>query len=195
MLRGDTAIGARLEIGDAQAARTVLRFQIAAGVEHAFVLGLAGDDVGVVEPAELQCTLDGEVVGLSGPAGPDDFFSTRTNQACDLRTPGFNRALGEAARPMVAGGIGEGISQKWLHGRQCFWSQGRGGGVVEIDHDACPAKPASTVRNPCTSSAVLPLPKLTRTAPLAVAASMPIASNTWLGSPLPLAQAEPLLTA
>src|ERR1051325_2914687 len=54
---------------------------------------------------------------------------------------------------------------------------------------------SSTCKNDAICSALLLLPRLTRTAPRARYSSMLMASSTWLGSVLSLEQAEPLATA
>src|SRR3970040_2511537 len=60
--------------------------EMAAGIEHGLVFGLAGNDVLAFALVELCRTLDGKIVGFSGAGGPDDLLGIGTEQRGDLRT-------------------------------------------------------------------------------------------------------------
>ncbi len=78
-----------------------LALQFAAGVEHGFVLGFDRDDVLAFAFVEMCSAFEGQVVGLGGAAGPDDFAWVGTNQGGHLVASGFYRFFSFPA-PSVA---------------------------------------------------------------------------------------------
>src|SRR5574337_1169423 len=146
----------------------------------------------------MRHALDGEVVGLGGAGGENDFAGLGIHQRRRLRRSGVGEhALGSQAR-------GHFLRHARIHRRSR--------GVIHINDlvghavlrnlQASATAPrrlaviaVSAVSNASTLSALLSIPKLTRTALRAVASSSPMASSTWLGLPLLLWQAEPLDTA
>lgn len=62
LFKVEAAVGLDWEVGDVKA----LLLEVAAGVEHAFVLGDGGDDVAFFVAVEVGDALDRDVVGLGG---------------------------------------------------------------------------------------------------------------------------------
>ena len=85
-----------------------LTLQLTESVEHGLVLGLHGDEVLAFCLVELRRTLDGQIVGLSRAAGPDNLTWVSANQVSDLPTRFFNSGLGFPTPGVAArGGIAE----------------------------------------------------------------------------------------
>jgi len=76
------------------------------------VLGLLRDEVLALGLVELRRALDGEVVALGGPGGPDDLLGIRADQRGDVRARLLDRffrlpAEGVRAARRIAGGVAE----------------------------------------------------------------------------------------
>ena len=103
-LGGDQPVGERLQVGHLAA----LLLEALAGVEHALVLGLHGDDVVALVLVEVGDALDGEVVGLGGARGPDDLLAGGADEATHLLARLLDGLLGHPAEVVVAaGGVAE----------------------------------------------------------------------------------------
>ncbi len=111
-----------------------LLLEMAAGVEHALMLGHRGDDVVPAVLVELGDATDGEVVRLGGARGEDHFLLVGTDQLGDLAARlldallGFP-AVGMAARMRIAELVGEVRHHRFQHARV----ERRGGLVIEVD--------------------------------------------------------------
>src|SRR3569833_1104117 len=73
-----------------------------AGIEHALVLGLDGDDVIALLLVEARGALDREVVGLGRTRGPHDLLGIAADQRGALRARILDRGLGGPAEHVVA---------------------------------------------------------------------------------------------
>ena len=85
----DQAVGLHIEVGDLK----TLALELAAGVEHGFVLGLDRDQVLAFGFVELRRALDRQVVGFGGARGPDDFTRVGPNQVRNMSARGLDRRL------------------------------------------------------------------------------------------------------
>lgn len=77
---GDEAVGAGRDAGDVEA----VALEVQARVEDRLVLDGRGDDVGAAAGARGGRALDGEVVRLGGPGGPDDLAGVGVDEAGDV---------------------------------------------------------------------------------------------------------------
>ena len=111
-----------------------LALQLAHGVQHGLVFGLEGDEVLALALVEVGSALQGQVDGLSGTAGPDDFAGVCTNQIGHLHTRLLNRLFSFPA-PGVAAGcrVAKVLAQPWDHGIHNAWIDRSGGAVIEIN--------------------------------------------------------------
>ena len=107
------------------------------GFEHAFVLGREGKDTGdaVAEAlAEARRAHDGEIVGLRGAGGEDEFAGLGANQVCDLRARSFDRRLRLLAEAVLDRmRIAENLLQERQHGVERARIERRRRLVIEVD--------------------------------------------------------------
>ncbi len=96
----DQAVGFGVKVGDF----VTFAFQLAAGVEHGFVFGFAGDDVFAVLLVEVRRAFDREVVGFGGAGGKDDFTRVGADQVGDVPARLFDRGFGGPAKRVTARG-------------------------------------------------------------------------------------------
>ena len=126
----DQAVLLHWQVGHLEA----LLLEMAAGVEHALVLGHGGDDVVLAVLVELGDAADREVVRLGGARGEDHFLLVGADQLGDLAARlldallGFP-AVGMAARMRIAELVGEVRHHRFQHARV----HRRGGLIVEVD--------------------------------------------------------------
>ena len=118
-----------------------LALEFAAGVQHRLVLGLDRDDVLAALGVEIRRALDGQVVGLGGAGGPDDFARIGVDQPGDLGAGVFHGLFGLPAEGVAARGrVAEMLIQPGHHLVDHARVDRRGGRVVQIDrkiaHDA-----------------------------------------------------------
>jgi hypothetical protein len=103
-------------------------------VEHGVVLGGLGDEVVAPVVFHRGHALEGEVVGLGGPAGEDDLTRVGPDQGSHPGSGLLHGLVGLSARAMVsAGRVGEVLGEVRQHGIEHPPVGGRGGVVVEID--------------------------------------------------------------
>ena len=92
----DAAVRARRQVGHWHTGT----LQPAAGVEHRLVFAGGGDHMAAA--ALLHHALDGQVVGLGGAAGPDDFTGVRVERVRHLAAGVFHRLFRQPAVQMAA---------------------------------------------------------------------------------------------
>ncbi len=92
----DATVRARRQVGH----RHTGTLQPAAGVEHRLVFAGGGDHMAAA--ALLHHTLDGQVVGLGGAAGPDDFTGVRVERVRHLAAGVLHRLFRQPAVQMAA---------------------------------------------------------------------------------------------
>ena len=113
-----------------------LAFQFAHGVEHGFVLGFNGNQVLAFGFIEVGGAFDGQVVGLGGAAGEDDFLRISIDQRGDIGSGFFHRFFSYPAEAVAVGcGVAEGFGQVRNHFFRHAFVNGGGGSVVEINGD------------------------------------------------------------
>ena len=106
-LVGD-GVAQRLEVDQAVLLHRQVRdlearlLEMAAGVEHALVLGHRGDDVVLAVLVELGDAANGEIIRLGGARGEDHFLLISADQLGDLRTRLLDTFLGFPAIRMAA---------------------------------------------------------------------------------------------
>lgn len=71
-----------------------LLLEVAARIEDTLVLRLGGDDVALGRPEEVKEAFDGDVVGLGGAGGEDDFLRGGVDEGGDLGAGGFDGGFG-----------------------------------------------------------------------------------------------------
>ena len=93
-----------------------LALEALAGVEHALVLGLDGDDVVALLLVEAGRALDREVVRLGRARGEHDLLAVAADQRGDLPARVLDRGLGGPAEDVVAaGGVAEVLREERQH--------------------------------------------------------------------------------
>jgi hypothetical protein len=128
----DEAVFLHVEVAHLEA----LALEFTHGVEHGLVLGLQRDEVLAAAAVEVGRALDGEVDGLGGAAGPDDFARVGVDQPGHLGTRLLHRFFRLPAPGMAAAGrVAEVFTQPRDHGVDHTRVAGRGGTVVEIDRE------------------------------------------------------------
>ena len=126
----DEAVALHGEIGDAEA----LLFELLAGVEDGLVLGDFGDDVVAALAVHLGDALDGEVVGLGGAGGEDDFLGGAADERGDLLACLVDGLLGFPAEAVIArSGVAEDAGEVGHHGFEHARVERGGGVVVHVD--------------------------------------------------------------
>ena len=80
LVQVDQAVRLHRQVGDLEA----LELQVAAAVEHALVLGDAGDDVVLLVLVEAGDALDRQVVRFGGAGGEDDLLLVGADDVRDL---------------------------------------------------------------------------------------------------------------
>ena len=94
-----------------------------------------GDEVLALGGVGLHDALERPVIALRAAGGEEDFAGLGADDAGELLTgflDGVGRAAGEAVR---AGRVGELVKHVGAHGLEGRFTQPRGGGVIEIDHE------------------------------------------------------------
>lgn len=126
----DDAVGVNGEVGDVEA----LLLEITAGVEDALVLRLGGDDVALLLFIEVHDALDGDVVGLGGAGGEDDFLGGGVDEGGDLGAGALDGVVGLPAVEVGAGvGVAEAGEVVGEHGVEDTGVDGGGGLHVEVE--------------------------------------------------------------
>ena len=83
---------------------------------------------------KMRRAFDGEVVGLGGAAGEDDFFRVGVNQCGDVGAGLVNSFFGHPAEAVAVGsGVAESFGEIGNHFFGNAFVNGGGGGVVEIN--------------------------------------------------------------
>ena len=124
------AIGLHVQVGHFKA----LALELAAGVEHGFVLSLDRDQVFAFGLVKMRRALDGEVVGLGCAAGPDNFSRIRTDEGGDIVTGFFDCGLGLPTPCMAARcRVAEMLAQPGNHGVYHPRVTRVGGAVVHVN--------------------------------------------------------------
>lgn len=92
------------------------------------MLRLRGDDVALVVLVEVHEALDGDVVGLGGARGEDDFLRGRVDEVGDLLAGVFDGVVGFPAVE-VGAGVGVAVAGEVVgeHGVEDAWVDGGGG--------------------------------------------------------------------
>jgi hypothetical protein len=126
----DEAVGEDWQVGDAVAGL----LETLAGVEGCLVLGDLGDDVVAALFVHLGSALDGEVGGLGGAGGEDDFLGGRADEAGDLLARFLDTLLGFPAEGVIARrGVAEDAGEVGHHGFEHAGIERRGRVVVHVD--------------------------------------------------------------
>src|SRR6185369_7515999 len=112
-----------------------LALHFADGVEHGLVLGLDRDDVlALGAGVEITGALDGEVVGLGGTGGPDDFLGIGTDQRRDLLARLFDRRIGHPAEAVrTRSRVAEVLVQVRNHFFRNAWVNRGGCRVIQVN--------------------------------------------------------------
>ena len=130
LLRSDGAVLGRSQVGDL----VPLPLHPAAGLQHGAVLHGGGDDVAshvAVLPAGGG---DGPVVRLRAAGGEEQLPGVTAQGAGDGTAPGFHPALHLQPHGILGAGVAELPGEHLVHGIRHRPGDGRGGGVVQIDH-------------------------------------------------------------
>ena len=111
-----------------------LALQFAHGIQHGLVLGLDGDQMPALVLVEMGRSLERQVVGFGGSAGPDDFARIGMNQVGHMAARLFNRFFRFPAPGMAAaGGVAKMLAQPGNHGVDHARIGRRGCSIVKID--------------------------------------------------------------
>ena len=125
----DQAVAFDRQVGDAVA----VLFELLAGIENGFVLGGRGDDVVAFFGIHLGHAFDGEVVGLGGAAGEDDFAGRGADEVGDLFAGFVYGLLGHPAELVIAaGGVAEVFGEVGQHRVENAGVHARGRVIIEI---------------------------------------------------------------
>lgn len=125
---GDASVVVDVEVSDVHAEG----FEVCAGVEDGFVLGLDGDDVVALVAVGFPIAFDGEVDGFRGAGGEDDFFGQDVDVLCYAFTGIVDGLLCYLAIDVLAVGVAKVLREVGQHGFQYFGVDRSGGGGVEV---------------------------------------------------------------
>ena len=129
---GDQTVGAGLDAGDLEP----LALEVKARVEDGLVLDGRGDDVAAPAAASGDSALDGEVVRLGGPRGPDDLARVGVDEVGDVAPRLLDRVLGVAPEAVLPRrGVAEDAAgpEVAVHHRHDGRIGRCRGGVVQVD--------------------------------------------------------------
>ncbi len=114
------------------------------GVEDRLVFGDTGDEMVALVSIAFSYTEEGEIIGLSGSAGEDNFVGAGIDQRGHLNAGLFNRLACLVAEGVVfTGGIAEPLGEVGQHRSEYPWLNRRGGVMIHVDGQAGHQTPSS----------------------------------------------------
>ena len=127
---GDIAVFVGLQVCDGIA----LLLQRFAGVQHRTMFHGGGDDVLPHAPVLMRGKADRPVIALRAAGGEDEFLRFAAKRVCNRPARGVHRGLCLPASGVLRAGVAPAGGQRIVNSARYFCGNGRGGGVVEIDH-------------------------------------------------------------
>ena len=130
LLRGDISVLVGYEIGDGVS----LLLKLAARLKHRAVLDGGGDDMPPPMAVLVRGEADGPVVALRAAGGEIKLLILAAKRGGNDRTVGLQPLFRGRTVRVLRAGVAAAVEQHIVHGIRHLARNGRGGGVIEIDH-------------------------------------------------------------